>query len=395
MRVFYFTEQPYTQAWGERSKWGQKMVRVDIPNRECDPHVASDLYNRYLDEYMLADELGLNVMINEHHSTATCLAASANMMLAMLARQTKKARILALGVPLANRSDPLRVAEELSMVDVISRGRLEMGFVKGVPYEVPISNLTPVRMMDRFWEAHDFVLKAMTTQDGPYSWEGEYFNYRSVNIWPRPYQQPHPPVWITALTPTSAPPIAKKKHVIATVLGGYGTRDLFDTYRKAYQEAHGVLPGNDRFAYTALVGVGATEAEGRRLGQILMGYLKTGGTVSPQFQLPPGYFTPEVAAKMIKTPYSEFKLKTRDGGTVALKGSDLDGLIASAVVMCGTPDQVYRQIVDFDEAVGGLGNLVIMAQAADLSHEDTVKSITLFAKEVLPRLQERQRDNRK
>ncbi len=115
--------------------------------------------------------------------------------MAILARETKKVRLLALGMPIGNRNDPIRVAEEYSMIDVISRGRLEMGFVKGVPFEISPANTNPADLTERFWEAHDLILKAMTSHDGPFNWEGTHFQYRSVNVWPRPYQQPHPPVW--------------------------------------------------------------------------------------------------------------------------------------------------------------------------------------------------------
>jgi len=63
-------------------------------------------------------------------------------------------------------------------------------------------------------------------------------------------------------------------------------------------------------------------------------------------------------------------------------------LIDAAIMFCGTPDQVYRQIVDFTEHCGGLGNLLMMGQAGHLSHEDTVDSLELFAREVMPRLKE-------
>src|SRR3981189_2835720 len=176
MRVFNFTEHPRPDAWN----LGFDSLRVNLPNRLCEPQVAADLYHRYYDEWMLADELGFDIMVNEHHSTATCLSASCNVTLAILARITRRARLLALGVPLANRNDPLRIAEELAMIDVISRGRLIMGFVKGVPFEVPVANSNPVRMMDRLWESHDFIVRAMTHRDGPFYWEGRYFQYRHV-----------------------------------------------------------------------------------------------------------------------------------------------------------------------------------------------------------------------
>jgi alkanesulfonate monooxygenase SsuD/methylene tetrahydromethanopterin reductase-like flavin-dependent oxidoreductase (luciferase family) len=382
MRAFHFTEQPYPDAWDEPS------VRIEIPNKLCDPQVAGDLYNRYYDEWMIADELGLDVMVNEHHSTATCLSASANVALAILARQTKRARILALGVPLGNRPDPLRVAEELSMVDVISRGRLEMGFVKGVPYETPIVNLNPSQVMDRLWEAHDLVLKAMTTHDGPFRWEGEHFQYRTVNIWPRPWQQPHPPVWVTALSPTSAPAIAKRGHVIATLLGGYGAKTLFDVYRKTYAEVWCSQPARDRFGYAAFVAVGSNEAEARRRGEILLSYLVAGNRSPTHFKAPPGYFGAEAIAGMWRDPNKEQTVQTLDGRAVPLRSGRLDDLMAAGVIFCGTPDQVFHQVTTFDQHVGGFGNLLMMGQAGALGHADTVASMTLFAQEVLPRLRQ-------
>ena len=125
-------------------------------------------------------------MLNEHHQTATCVDPAAPLMLAALARLTHKARLLILGNPIANRRQPVRVAEEMAMVDVLSRGRLEAGFVRGVPYEILPANSNPVRMNERQWEALDLIIKAWTSHDGPFSLEGRFFHYRAVNIWPRP-----------------------------------------------------------------------------------------------------------------------------------------------------------------------------------------------------------------
>ena len=101
-----------------------------------------------------------------------------------------------------------------------------MGFIKGVPYEFPASNQNPVGVMDRFWEAHDFIIKAMTSHDEPFNWEGEYFHYRQVNVWPRPVQQPHPPVWTTTGSKTQARLLGEKGYVMATLGSGYATRPL-------------------------------------------------------------------------------------------------------------------------------------------------------------------------
>ena len=192
MQVWHFSEMAYHPAWEHLGD----SYRVIVPNRLFDPKIGADLYHRYLDEWALCDELGINIMTNEHHATATCADSVCTIPMAILARETKKVRLLALGMPIGNRNDPIRVAEEYSIIDVISRGRLDMGFVKGVPFEISPANTNPADLVDRFWEAHDLILKAMTSHDGPFNWEGTHFHYRSVNVWPRPYQEPHPPVWM-------------------------------------------------------------------------------------------------------------------------------------------------------------------------------------------------------
>ena len=179
-------------------------IRVSLPNRIYDPAKGAALYDRYIDEWLIAEDEGVEIMLNEHHQTATCVDPAAPLVLAALARLTKKARLLILGNPVANRRQPVRVAEEMAMVDVLSKGRLECGFVRGVPYEVLPANSNPVRMNERQWEAMDLIVKAWTSHDGPVSHEGRFFHHRNINIWPRPYQQPHPPIWVSTTTPGGA-----------------------------------------------------------------------------------------------------------------------------------------------------------------------------------------------
>jgi alkanesulfonate monooxygenase SsuD/methylene tetrahydromethanopterin reductase-like flavin-dependent oxidoreductase (luciferase family) len=382
MRVFHFTEQPYPEAWDKH----QGSLRVVLPNRIFDPRIAADRFHRYYDEWRLADELGIDIMVNEHHSTATCMASTVIVTLSILARETKRARLLVLGYPIAHRPDPLRCAEELATIDVVSRGRLEMGFVKGVPYEIPVANTNPVFIMDRFWEAHDFILKAMTSHDEPFNWEGKYFHYRHVNIWPRPWQEPHPPVWSTTSSRTNARVLGQKGYVMATLGSGYATRALYDAYREGWRGAGRAEPAPaDRFAYLALVAIARDENEARRRGELVAAYPRTSAIVAPAFRNPPGFASVEANAALLqgKTPPRSF---TKDGRVVNMATASVQELIDAAIMFCGTPDQVLAQIADFNDHCGGLGNLLMMGQAGHLSHEDTVDSLTLFAKEVMPRL---------
>jgi len=383
MRVYQFSEQPYYPTWNDHSG----SLRVILPNRKCDPRVAADLFHRYYDEYQLCDELGLDIMLNEHHQTATCMSSAVVIGLAVLARATKKARLLVLGYPIGHRPDPLRVAEELSTIDVISRGRLDMGFIKGIPYEIPSSNRNPTELMDRFWEAHDFIIKAMTTHDGTFNWEGEFFHYRQVNIWPRVWQEPHPPIWSTTGSSTQARVLGERGYTMATLGTGFGTRKLYDAYRKGYVGKFGRAPGADRFAYLGLVAVADDRNEAHKRGDLIADYLRTSAIVHLPFRNPPGYVSPEDNARMLRgeSPPRGF---TKDGRAINIHAASVDELIDAGILFCGTPDEVYAQIVEFCEHCGGMGNLLMMGHAGFLTHEQTTDNLTLFSREVLPRLKD-------
>jgi len=248
-------------------------------------------------------------------------------------------------------------------------------------------------VMDRFWEAHDLILKAMTTHDGPFSWEGEHFQYRSVNIWPRPYQQPHPPVWSTSSSPGSSRALGARGHVIATVMTGWRAKNVFDDYRKGWKEAGRPQPTPlDRFAYMGFVACGTSEAEGLRRGELVKSYLQTNTQVAEPYKNPPGFMAANDAAKLFQRVGwrgPAHQMTTRDGKPLpsAAQGSLAD-TIAGGLMFAGTPTQVYDQIVDFYRAVGGFGHLLMMTQAGPMDHRDTVESMTLIAKEVMPRLEE-------
>jgi len=382
MRVWQFSEQPYTPAWTLPGAMG-----ITIAPRHCDPARAGALLNRYLDEYMLADEVGLEIMVNEHHGTASCMSASCMTTLAILARQTRKARLLALGIPLANRTDPLRVAEEIAMVDAISGGRLEVGLVKGASYEVFMSNKHPTRFMDRFWEAHDLIVEALSNTGENFSWEGQYFHYRNVSVWPRAIQAPHPPIWMTASGPGSAKLHARYGYNCATFLSGAVARSVFQAYRESYQQTHGRLPGEDKLGYLAVVAVAGSREEAFRRAATMKGYFDTAMRIDPQFRSPPGFVPVEETLRMVKSGTNAGPLQMRNGQPLP-RDASVEQYMDAGLMFVGTPDDVFAQLRQFYGEVGGFGNLLMMGQAGTLDHAETVDNLTLFAREVLPRLRE-------
>src|SRR5262249_36921751 len=148
-------------------------------------------------------------------------------------------------------------------------------------------------MHERMWEAHDLILKAWETHDGPFSWEGTW-HHRYVNIWPRPYQQPRPPVWVTGTSVSSVAPIARHGHTMACFVTGYEmTKALYDEYRTSYAAAHGGAPApDDRLAYGVQVYVADNEQAAREGAMALRWYFDA-NKVPGYLAAPPGYNAPK------------------------------------------------------------------------------------------------------
>ena len=193
VEVYYFTEQAYghvTEADLEQYESG----RLCFPNTYFDPEKAHVLYNQYHDQYVLADEVGFDgIMTNEHHASYWCMKPSVNLDAAVICKVTKRAKIAILGNVIAV-NDPVRMAEEIAMLDCYSGGRIISGFVRGTAVETLQSGIAPTENRERFEEAHDLILKCWT-EPGPFRYEGKHYQYRAVNPWVRPMQQPHPDIW--------------------------------------------------------------------------------------------------------------------------------------------------------------------------------------------------------
>lgn len=388
MQAWYLNENPYPFV-PPHVLDGADSVRASLPNKYCDPKIAADLFQEALDEYLLCDDIGINVVSNEHHSGINCLFGASPLILGILARQTRNVRILSLGTLITVRQDPVRVAEEYAMADVISRGRLEIGFVKSGGTEMASGNANPVGIVDRFWEAIDLILKALSHREGPFSWEGKHFTHRHVNIWPGPWQQPHPPLWAATGDPTTSAELGRRGIVNVMVFrSAEETMRAWASYRRARAEAGLPEPGPDRFGYTAFVYAGDTDEEGVRVGSKLLWFLNTGLRSAPQYwKFLPGAVRPELAPALYTT-------KPRPGVPAAARpaagliGITAEQAMAKGLMFVGNPDSVYRQIKEFREKVGPFEHLVLASRSGFMTHAEATKSLRLFSREVLPRLRE-------
>ncbi len=195
MHLMYFTEQPMSAYPADAgTKFGATALMFS--NKHFDPVAGSRLYNEYLEHYKLAEEVGFDgIMLNEHHNAPFCMQAKCNVFASILAAATKRVKIVLLGNPLPLADNPVRLAEELAMIDMVSKGRLVSGFVRGGGQEQLATGVNPAYNRERFEEAHELIVKAWT-QPGPFRWEGTHYQHRVVNPWAVPLQKPHPRVWI-------------------------------------------------------------------------------------------------------------------------------------------------------------------------------------------------------
>ncbi len=397
MDVWYHCEIPYPHVPKDVLERADS-VRASLPNKYCDPVIAANLFEECLDEFMLCDDEGFNVAATEHHAGINSLLGANPLLVGILARQMKKARILSLGTLITLRPDIVRVAEEYATADVISRGRLEIGFVKSGLSEMASNNANPINNGERFWEAIDLISKALTYQDGPFSWEGKHYTHRHVNIWPRPYQQPLPRMWAATGDPSTAAEVGRRGFVNVLVLRGpEGTRVAYAANRKARAEAGLPKSMTDRFGYAAFVAVGDTDEEGMRVGAKLLWFLNTSLKHAPQFlQFLPGTAPPEAAPGIYRTKPRPARAGVATTGQVAPVGANAAALMSvtpeqamqRGILFAGSPDTVHKQIMAFYESVGGFGHLAMIGRSGFMTHAETEKSIRLFGRHVLPRLRE-------
>ncbi|HEY1292220.1 MAG TPA: LLM class flavin-dependent oxidoreductase [Chloroflexota bacterium] len=373
---YYFSEQPYT-AYDPAIQEEHPALRLMLPNCLFDPQVASDLYNRYHDEYQVADESGFDgIMINEHHTAPFCMQASITITGAVLAKITKNVKILMLGAPLPVVDNPLRLSEELAMIDCISRGRLISGVVRGGGVESLANNVNPAYNRERFEEAHDLIIAAWT-RPGPFRWEGKHFEYRVVNPWVLPLQKPHPPIMVPGTASPETVIWAAQHRYPYVVLGSSmaQTQELISLYRDTAAEC-GYEMGPEHIGYLIRVFVADTEEKAQAEGH---NFFWQNGALNKQpreWMAPPGYASIDFAGirrlRAVSKPFdSQAYQEAQDNYQVVL----------------GTPDQVIEKLRYVRDTLG-IGHMCLWAQDGYMSHQDTVRCIELFGNEVLPALRD-------
>jgi alkanesulfonate monooxygenase SsuD/methylene tetrahydromethanopterin reductase-like flavin-dependent oxidoreductase (luciferase family) len=336
------------------------------------PEAAEKSVQLSLDQFQLADDLGFDwVSVAEHHYAPMSLTPNPMIMAGALSQRVKRAKIALLGadIPILN---PVRVAEEFAMLDTMTGGRLIAGMLRGTSNEYVTYNISPSESRDRFEEALELIVKAWT-EPQPFGWQGRYFEYRAIAIWPKPVQQPHPPIFVSGSSPESGE-FAARMHL--PVGFAFTTvpfaRDAVRYYREKAAEV-GWQPGHEDVLYRLTIHVAETDEQARE-------DLIAAGADKRR----PGWST---SNKAVDEGAASAGYYGRDTVTqrARLEPHDLKERLELGQLACGGPDSVFSQLRAVHHELGaGIVELIFVP----LGRDKTLKAIELFGSKVLPRLRE-------
>ena len=378
MKAALFTPSPYAAPVTRRS-W-------PVPVAEYEDEVARRSLDASLEQFHCADEAGFDwVTLAEHHYAPLSLTPNPMVMAAAVTQRVKQAKIALLGmnIPTIN---PVRTAEEFAMVDVLSEGRVIAGMLRGTSNEYVTYNTNPAESRERFHESMALIVKCWT-EPQPFGWQGRYYEFRSISIWPRPLQKPHPPIYMSGSSPESAD-FAARNHI---KLGFAVTtlplaREAWRNYRSVANQC-GWEPEPDDVIYRVGIQIAETDEEAREAASAATG---RGAEPPPKPNEAPQSASARAAGFATSNPALDDAVARagyygRDAENQRARiraGGDIDTRIENGQLLCGSPDSVLRQAERLHAEVGaGILDLIFPGR-----HERVLQSIQLFGEKVLPRL---------
>jgi len=371
-------EQRYHSVW------------VDPPWWElADASRVGQFYNWTLDELIHGARMGLDgICVNEHHQNAYGFMPGPNLMGAILARATNDmdVAIVQMGATLPTTNPPIRIAEEYAMLDCISGGRIVAGMPLGTSLDGNLCyGISPMEQRPRYYEAHDLVLKAWQARE-VFAWNGRYYQLPKVNPWPRPVQQPHPPVWVPGLGSLSTWEFSAKHDHCYCYLSYWGSalgKRVMDGFWD-FVAARGVEDNPYRAGFLQLVVVSETDASAEREYDAHIRYFyKKCLHIAPEYFFAPGYLDYKSLENTFKKGYLKTQLEiTEKTATWAYKD-----FVENGLVIGGSPSTVRQRLEDAIKTLR-VGNLMVLLHIGSMPHELTLKNVELFGREVLPHLRD-------
>ncbi len=388
MKITYFQQAPYRELPDDFETKYESCVTTPYFETTT-PEGVRSAFSSALDESMHAARKGFDgITITEHGQSSYDMIPNPHILEAALAYATETegidTAIYPVGRSLGKTREPLRVAEEAAMLDMISGGRLVCGFPVGLAYDANINNGVPPALTRRnFDENLELILKAWTEPE-PFAWNGTFTQRSAVNIWPRPLQSP-PPIWITGIGNPRTMQFTLDREFGFNYFGWFGAkvtgRRIFDRFWQLAEEA-GKDPNPYRMGFMQTICVADTDAEAERLYAKHVEYFFQKGLGSiPMHRLAlPGGIDIRGVEAIMRDP-GDFGVYSK------MKTASFADLVESGSVICGSVDTVVEQLSAFITDFR-IGNLHAMLQIGSMPAELTKHNIDMFADHVMPRLRE-------
>ena len=382
MKVCMFHLMPYRELPADYERRYNASHIEPVWFDVADADKVGQFYNATLDEMLYAAKAGMHgVCTNQHHQNVYGFMANPSLMGSVLARGTagQNTAIIQLGSTLPSTTPPTRIAEEYAMLDCISGGRLVAGFPTGLPSDVTLSNgVVPIEQRERYREALALVTKAWSARE-VFAWNGKYYQLGMVNLWPRPIQQPHPPIWIPgAGISATAEYVVDLDHCFCH-LSYYGLKSAEEVSDRYWETC--ARKGRDdnphRYSFLQLIGVAETDAEAERIyGPHAEYFFNKLLYNAPQYQQIPGCLEYEGMRSALRgTIRSSINLRE-------LKAKDF---FERGFVVVGSPKTVREKLLDGVKRLR-IGHLLTLLHFGSMPTDVCKASIDLFAREVLPHL---------
>ena len=357
MKVSFFETGRYIPPRALPAEW-------PVPSGAYDPAAGAEAYRGMIERLEYVEALGFDwVSVSEHHYSPRILSPSPIVSAAFIAARLNKLTIALLG-PIVPHSNPVRVAEELAMLDTMAQGRLVVGLLRGTANEAMTYDLNPQEARERTDEGMELILKAWT-EPQPFGWQGRHFQYRTVSIWPRPLQQPHPPTYALGTSRESCEFAARHRLGCGVSYGPFEVMARATRYYREQCARHGWQPTAEQILYRANMLVADTDDEAHAV-------------LRAQANQAPFTMRPAVREAMM----------TLDARNIAgeARAPVVTGALPTTFV--GSPDTVVEQVRRCRDVVGaGVLDLSLHTPgSADLA--PLMRALELFGTKVLPRIRE-------
>jgi alkanesulfonate monooxygenase SsuD/methylene tetrahydromethanopterin reductase-like flavin-dependent oxidoreductase (luciferase family) len=392
MKVTMFHFMPHRDLPEDYPPKGLASAWVDTPWWQYgDADKVTDYYNWSIDEMMLAAKLGFDAIgTNEHHQNPYGFMCNPNLFGATLAKMTRDqglndVALLQLGATISS-CPPIRLAEEYAVIDCISGGRLIAGLPTGLGNDVSVSNgITPMEHRERWREGIELILKAWTAKEF-FAWNGKYNQLPKVNLWPRPVQDPHPPIVIPGAASSSTWDFCHERNLPYAYLSYFGGKSAYNVLDRFWERAG--AKGRDKNPYRAsflqIVGVGETDRKAEEEFSKHVEYFYHKLLHLPLYYInPPGNADYKSLLHILSSGTSMLQI---GDFTTDLKRFTAKDMIEKEFVVVGSPATVRDRLEAMAKRLN-VGHLMVVLQFGSMSHGLAKKNIDLFAREVLPHLQ--------